>query len=260
MTIGAAIGGAGTSGTKAIVVRAAGPALTQLGVSGVLTDPKMALIAQSNGATVASNNDWAGDVALTTAFAQVGAFPYAAASSKDAALSQPALAASNYTVQVSDTGTSSGTVIAELYDATPTHAYTTTTPRLINVSVLKQIGAGATLTAGFVIDGPTSKTMLVRAVGPSLGLPPFNIAGVLADPSLQLFNNATGAKINENNDWGGDPALAAGFASVGAFALANATTKDAAVLVTLAPGQYSAQVRGADAGAGLAIVEVYEVP
>ncbi|MDO8540573.1 MAG: lamin tail domain-containing protein [Opitutaceae bacterium] len=260
MTMGTVIGGAGTSGTKAIVVRAAGPALTQFGVIDVLPDPKMALIHQASGVTVASNNDWAGDPVLSAAFAQVGAFPYAPPSSKDAGISQPALAPANYTVQVSDVGTGAGTVIAELYDATPASAFTATTPRLINVSVLKQIGAGTTLTAGFVIDGPTSKTVLVRAVGPTLGLPPFNIPGVMADPILELFNNATGAKINENNDWGGTTTLSAGFTSTGAFALTNASTKDAALLVTLAPGQYSARVSSPDGGGGMVIVEVYEVP
>jgi hypothetical protein len=260
MTIGTAIGGAGTSGPKAIVVRAAGPALTQLGVTGVLPDPRMALIHQVNGVTIASNNDWAGDPALSAAFARVGAFPYGAASSKDAGISQPALIPSSYTVQVSDGGSGSGTVIAELYDATPDDAQTATSPRLINVSVLKQIGAGTTLTAGFVIDGTTNKNVLVRAVGPTLGLPPFNVPGVMADPTLALYDNVTKAKINENNDWGGTATLSARFASVGAFALASASTKDAALLVSIPPGQYSVQVSGADGSGGMVIVEIYEVP
>ncbi|MEO6246653.1 MAG: lamin tail domain-containing protein [Opitutaceae bacterium] len=260
MTIGTVIGGAGTGGTKAIVVRAAGPALTQLGVSGVLPDPKLALINQGSGVTVAANDDWAGAPALAAAFAQVGAFPYAAATSKDAGLSLSALLPANYTVQVSDSGTGTGTVIAELYDATPSGALTATTPRLINVSVLKQIVAGTTLTAGFVIDGPTNKTVLVRAVGPTLGLAPFNIPGVMTDPKLELFDNARGVRIDQNNDWGGTTALSAGFASVGAFALTNASTKDAAILVTVIPGQYSVQVSSADGGGGVVIVEIYEVP
>jgi hypothetical protein len=260
MTIGTSIGGAGTTGTKAIVVRAAGPALTQLGVIGVLPDPRLALIEQRTGGTVAANNDWAGDPELISTFARVGAFPFAVAASKDAGLAQFALGPANYTVQVSDMGTGSGTVIAELYDATPESALTATTPRMTNVSVLKQIAARTTLTAGFVIDGPGEKTVLLRAIGPSLGLPPFNIPGVMLDPKLALFDNTTGTKINENDDWGGTPALAAGFNSVGAFQLANASTKDAALLVKVAPGQYSVQVSGADGGGGVAIVEVYDVP
>jgi hypothetical protein len=260
MTIGAAIGGGGTSGTKGIVVRAAGPALAQFGITGVLPDPRVVLINQGSGITIATNNDWAGESALVAAFAQVGAFPFGAATSKDAGISLPALPASNYTVQVSDGAAGSGAVIAELYDATPDQAFTATTPRLINVSVLKQIGAGTTLTAGFVIDGSTPKTVLVRAIGPTLGLPPFNVPGVMSDPKVALYDNTTRATIHENNDWGGTSALSAGFASVGAFALASGSTKDAALLVTLAPGQYSVQVSGADGGGGMVIAEIYEVP
>ena len=104
---------------------------------------------------VATNNDWNGTDALNTAFAAVGAFAYAAPSSKDAAIFQSSLAPGNYTVQVSDTGAGTGTVIAELYDATPAATVGSTTPRLINVSVLKHIGAG--LTAGFVVGSGSAK-------------------------------------------------------------------------------------------------------
>jgi hypothetical protein len=260
MTIGASIGGAGTSGTTAIVARAAGPALTQFGVASVLPDPRLTLIQQGTGAAIASNNDWEGNPELSAAFARVGAFPYATSTSKDAGIALGSVAPTNYTLQVTDNGSGSGTVIAELYDATPSTAFSVSKPRLTNISVLKQITAGATLTAGFVIDGPTARTVLVRAVGPSLGGAPFNIPGVMADPKLELFGGAGGAKINENNDWGGTAALTAGFTNVGAFALANAATKDAALLVTLEPGQYSVQAKGADGGGGVVIVEIYEVP
>jgi hypothetical protein len=270
MTLGTVVGGSGTSGTKALVIRAAGPALGQLGVTGVLPDPTMTLnnTSASPAVVVGVNNDWAGAADLITAFAQVGAFPYASPTSKDAGMYLPTLASGNYTVQVSDAGSGSGTVIAEIYDATPGSSFTATTPRLINVSVLKTIGAGTSLTAGFVIGGATSKTVLVRAVGPTLGAAPFNIGAVLADPKLELFNNSTGVKINENNDWATPvppltttaAQLTAAFTSVGAFQLANTATKDAVLLVSLAPGPYSARVSGADNGGGTAIIEVYEVP
>lgn len=259
MTVGAVIGGAGTSGSKALVARAAGPALTQFGLGGVLPDPKIALFGQG-GVLLASNGDWAGDQALRAVFAQVGAFPLGDAASKDAGIFQPALAAANYTVQVSDAGAGVGNVIVELYDATPSNAVSAVTPRLINVSVLKRIAAGSALTVGFVIEGTAPKTVLLRAIGPTLGAAPFGIAGAMADPRLELFAGAAGGKIGENNDWAGSAALSASFAAVGAFAPASPATKDAAMLASLAPGQYSAQVRSADAGEGLVIVEVYEVP
>lgn len=72
------------------------------------------------------------------------------------------------------------------------------TPRLINVSELRQVGAGTTLTAGFVVGGSGTKQVLIRAVDPSLAH--LDVGGTMADPKLALFNNTTGVKINETNN------------------------------------------------------------
>jgi hypothetical protein len=117
---------------------------------------------------------------------------------------------------------------------------------------LKNIGSG--VTAGFVIGGATPRKVLVRAIGPTLAS--FGVGGVVADPRLALFTGQT--QIAANDNWGGDAALSAAFVQVGAFALA-ADSKDAAILVTLDPGSYTAQVSGVG-GTGVALVEVYEVP
>jgi hypothetical protein len=270
MTMGTVLGGGGTSGPKPLLARAAGPTLgaappAGFGLPNVLPDPTMTLVNTSNSPnfTVASNNDWGGGAALSNAFAQVGAFAYAAPNSKDAALFQSgaaALSPGNYTVQVSDAGTGSGTVIAELYDATPAGTFSASTPRLINVSVLKQIETGAMLTVGFYVGGSTAKTVLIRAVGPSLGQPPFNISSAMADPQLTLFNSSQVA-IAGNDNWGGNNALATTGGRVGAFALFSPTSRDAVLLMTLAPGSYTVQVSPVSGTAGgTAIVEVYEVP
>jgi cyclophilin family peptidyl-prolyl cis-trans isomerase len=256
MTMGTVLGGSGTSGAKPLLARGAGPSLAQLGVTGFLPDPTVTLF--SGNTAVATNNDWAGNTELSAAFTQAGAFPYTDASSKDAAIFQSALAPGNYTVQVKDTGTGNGTVIAELYDSSGV-AYTASTPRLINVSVLKPIANGSVLTAGFVVGGSTSKTVLIRAVGPTLGAAPFGLGGVLADPQLKLFN-AQQNVIASNDDWGGSLELMVAAENVGAFRLAAGTSKDAVLLLTLPPGSYSAQISGANNTGGTAIVEVYEVP
>ena len=257
-TVGTVIGGTGTSGSQPLLVRAAGPSLTPFGVTGPLADPR--LVVFSGQIITASNDDWSGTAALSAAFAQVGAFAYTSVASKDSAVYNPAMPAGAYTVQVSGVGGATGAVIAELYDATPTSAFTAATPRLINLSVLKQINVGEILTAGFVIAGSATKNVLIRAVGPALGGAPFNIPGVMADPQLVLYQSGVVAPLTSNNDWGGGTALATAFASVGAFAFSNATSKDAALLVTLQPGNYTAQVTGVNGSAGLALVEVYEVP
>jgi hypothetical protein len=261
MTIGTVLGGAGTSGSKPLLARAVGPSLAQLGVNGFLPDPTMMLVntGVSPIVTVATNNDWAGATSLANAFAAVGAFAYASATSKDAAIFQPSLSPGNYTVQVSDAGNGSGTVIAELYDASGT-AFTPATPRLVNVSVLKQISPDGALTAGFVVGGSTAKTVLVRAVGPTLGAAPFGLGGTMPDPQLKLFNSAQ-AVVATNDDWGGDAQLTSAASRVGAFALIAPSSKDAVLLLTLAPGNYTAQASPAGGTAGgTAIVEIYEVP
>ena len=253
-TLGASVGGAGTSGPKPLLVRAAGPALAGFGIADFLPDPRLELF--SGPTSVAANDNWGGTTQLANAFAAVGAFNYASASSKDAAVFKTDATGGGYTVRISDTGGAAGRVIAEVYDATPAADFTATTPRLINVAVLKQINPGSILTAGFVIGGSTARTVLVRAIGP--GLAPLGVTGVLPDPKIELF--AGSAVIAANDNWGGDAQLTAVGRSVGAFAIADLAGKDAVILVTLAPGSYTAQLTGVAGGSGQALLEVYEVP
>jgi len=252
-TLGTVIGGGGTSGTKALLVRAVGPTLGAFGVASAIADAKLDMFAGSN--VVASNDDWGGGAALSDAFASVGAFPLASAASKDAAVFNPGLAARDYTVQVSAVGGATGEVLAELYDASSSATFGATTPRLVNVSVRKTIGDSETLIAGFTVGGTTSRTVLVRAIGPTLA--GFGVSGTMADPQLALFSGDT--KIAENDDWGGDAQLTTIGSSVGAFGVSDTKSKDAILLITLAPGGYTAQVKG-NGGGGQALVEIYEVP
>jgi M6 family metalloprotease-like protein len=251
LTMGFVVGGEATVGSKPLLVRAVGPSLAALGVPGILPDPRMELFA--GGSRIAENDNWGGSATLRTAMASVGAFPLAETTSRDSVIVTN-LARRDYSVKISGVGAAAGTVIAELYDSSGP-AFTAVTPRLINVSVLKQIGAG--LTTGFVVDGVTPVKVLVRAIGPTLGEAPFNVPDVLKNPQLALFRDGT--KLAENDDWGGGPSLVTASASVGAFPIPS-TSLDAALIVTLAPGSYTAQVSGVGGTTGVALVEVYEVP
>ena len=156
-------------------------------------------------------------------------------------------------MQVSAASGATGVALAEIYDASPT--YDATTARLINVSARTLAGTGGNiLIAGFAIGGTTSKTVLIRAVGP--GLAPFGLTGLLADPKLELYAGATLVTANDNW-WNGGPRPAV-FDSVGAFQL-PAFSKDAALLVTLAPGSYTAQVSSIGNTTGVALIEVYAI-
>lgn len=255
MTMGTVLGGAGTGGTKALLARVAGPSLAQLGVTQFMPDPQMALV-RAGGPVVASNDNWGGEPALATAFSAVGAFPYASAASRDAAIYQPALAAGGYTVELGDRAGSPGFAIAELYDSTPKASFTAGTPRLVNVSVRRNIPEGSPLVAGFYIDGTTSRTVLIRAIGPGLAV--FGVPETMPDPELKLLG-ANSAVIAANDNWGGTAQLTATGAAVGAFAVSNPASNDAMLLITLPPGKYTTEVIGRGAG-GAALVEVYEVP
>jgi hypothetical protein len=126
---------------------------------------------------------------------------------------------------------------------------------LMNLSTRATLVAGGVLSPGFVIGGTTPRRVLIRAIGP--GLAPFGVTGVMANPTLAVFNGAL--QIGANDDWSGDVALDATFAAVGAFGLPPAS-RDAALVVTLPPGAYTATVRGATAAdAGEVLVEVYFV-
>jgi glucose/arabinose dehydrogenase len=139
---------------------------------------------------------------------------------------------------------------------------TAPSPRLIDISTRGQVGTGANLLiAGFVVGGTTSKTVLIRASGPAIGAAPFNVAGALADPQIQLFGQGNLAPLLASNaGWSGNPQISAEASAVGAFPWTNPTSKDSALLVTLAPGAYTAQVSGASGDSGVALVEVYDVP
>ncbi len=264
MTVGTVLGGGAATSTVPVLFRAAGPSLTQFGVGGILPNPAMTLNSTSGSPAlfVASNSGWGGTSALVTAFTQVGAFAYSSSTSADSAIYRNPLSAGNYTVVVRDAGSASGNVIVEIYDATPFASFASAPTRLTNVSVLKNISTS--LTAGFVVGGAGGKTVLLRAVGPTLGTA-FGLPGVMSDPQLTLFSGQTAIASNDN--WGTPTNSAAATAaqittaaiSVGAFTLGNGS-KDATILITLLPGNYTAQVTGVGGSAGSAIVEVYEVP
>jgi hypothetical protein len=240
-----------TDGPKRLLLRGIGPTLAQLGVGGPLADPQLNLY--GGGTVLDRNDDWGGAAAMSDAMAAVGAFGLPPAS-RDAALPR-LLAPGAYTMLVTTTTGSSGIALAEAYDTdlAPPSA------RLLNVSARGQAGTGANLLiAGFVVGGPAPKTLLVRAVGPGLNdvFPQlFTASAVLANPTLAIFDGR-GARIAENDNW--SVSLAPFAQSAGAFALTPGSL-DAALVLTLPPGDYTAQVAGVGGTTGIALVEVYDL-
>lgn len=244
------------SGNMPLLLRGMGPSLTLLGLNSYLADPVATLYSGST--AIASNDNWGGNSQVEAWRNQVGAFSFTSSNSLDAAMAvTPAVG--TYTMQITGNGGGTGNALAEIYDAT-SGTITTSTPRLTNISARTNVGTGDNiLIAGFVIHGSTAKTVLIRANGPALtelGLS----SGLLANPKLLLFNASTNTMITQNDDWAGDAHIAQAAASVGGFPVLNGGSTDAAMLITLPPGNYTAEVMGADGGTGIALIEVYEVP
>jgi N-acetylneuraminic acid mutarotase len=133
-----------------------------------------------------------------------------------------------------------------------------------NISTRLAVGTNDNvLIGGFIVTGNASKKVIVRAIGPELGAPPYNVPNALADPTLEL-RDGTGALIASNDNWMDDP----GAAQIQTNHLAPGDPRESAMIVTLAPnngdpasltGHYTAIVRGKNGTTGNALVEVYDV-
>ena len=128
--------------------------------------------------------------------------------------------------------------------------------RLVNQSLRAEVTPGSgTLIGGFVVRGGMSKSMLIRAVGPSLdeAMVPVRIP----DPVLTVYNS-DGQAIMTNDDWGDTELLKSTFADVGAFSLTEGST-DSAILAIFEPGLYTTHVESRNGEPGEALLEVYDV-
>lgn len=231
--------------SKNILMRSVGPGLDPYTDSAVLFDPKLSL--STNGAVVASNDNWGGTWTLSTTFSRVGAFPLSS-TSRDAALLK-SLSASTH--QMVTNGDNTGIALAEIYDADSLHPPAGRITRLFAQSKVRT-GEGV-MVVGFSVIGDKSLKVLIRAVGPSLS----GVTGTLLDPQMSLYKGTT--LLQSNDNWGGGSTLASAFNAAGAASL-SASSKDSAIYLTLAPGAYTAVVSGVKSTSGVARVEIYEVP
>ena len=114
---------------------------------------------------------------------------------------------------------------------------------------------------GFIIEGTGPKTVILRAIGPELVAPPFNIPNALGDPTLEL-HNGSGALIARNDNW--QTTMIGGIITANQVnAIQNSghaptQPSESAIIATLQPGNYTAAVRGVNNTTGLALVEVYD--
>lgn len=238
---------------RQILVRAAGPALKSFGVVDRLGDPAIQLF---RGETVlASNNNWSdgGQAAtVSNAAAQVGAFSFSPGST-DAGL-VTSLPSGSYTVVL---GGGSGNSVVEIYDLSA--AGGDVSGKLINVSTRGRVtnNTDRPLIGGFVVSGTATARVMVRALGPALNA--FGVGGALADPRI-VIRRSDGSTVATNDNWGDSDAasLTAATSQMGAVALTDGS-KDAAALLSLPAGSYTAEVQSVDGTSGVTLIEVYQV-
>ena len=227
----------GGSTPKKVLIRAVGPNLANYGVSGVLLDPSLQLF--SGQTPIASIDDWGS----ASNAAEIQASGFAPVNGKESAILST-LNPGAYTAIVSGVGGGTGVGIVEVYELNRTEI------PLINISTRGKVLTGDNvMIGGFIIQGDSAKTVLIRAVGPNLSN--YGVTGVLANPKLQLYSGQT--VIATNDDWGKSKNASA----ITATGLAPVNPLESAILITLQPGAYTAIVSGADGGSGVGIVEVF---
>jgi large repetitive protein len=126
------------------------------------------------------------------------------------------------------------------------------------LSTLGSVPSGGNFSTNFTISGTTAETVLVRAVGPGL-TPVFGTSGAVPNPQLQLQPQGQSTVLAANAGWGSDQAIANATTAEAAFPL-QSNSRDAAVLLSLQPGTYTAQVSDLNGNAGTVLVQVIQVP
>ena len=232
------------SAAKNIALRAIGPSLSfggQKPAADRLLNPALTLF-DASGAPIGGNDDW-----MTAARRQElidrGLAPEDSRESAEIFTLQPGA----YTAVVRGSNDESGVAVIELYDidqGSPANA--------VNISTRGRVQADDNvMIGGFIIGGAQAQRVIARAIGPSLTAR--GIAGALQNPTLDLVNSS-GTSVGFNDNWRSEQET-----EISASGLAPADDAESAIIRSLAPGQYTAVVRGAADTTGVGLVEVYRL-
>ena len=229
-----------------VILRSIGHSLAAAGIANAISDPMIELH-DSTGSIIASNDDWISGADAQT----IASYHLDPPNSIESAI-YATLNPGSYTVIVkgfsdSSTPAAIGVGLFELYDLHLTNSragnISTRGEALLNDNVM--IG-------GFIVGGGAPKTLIVRALGPSLANS--GLTGTLADPFLDL-HDAQGNLISSNDDWGQSPDAAL----IQSEGFAPSDPKESAIQTTLNPGNFTAIVHGVNNATGLGLVEVYDL-
>jgi hypothetical protein len=233
----ALIGGFIVTGTepKKVIIRAIGPSLN---LPGKLANPTLEL--HQGNTLLESNDNWV-DSPNKQAIIDTGIPPK---NNLESAIVRTLPAnGTGYTAIVRGVNNGTGIGVVEAYDLD-----TTANSKLANISTRGFVQTGDNvLFAGMIVVGQASQKVIIRALGPSTGVP-----GAMADPTLELHDE-NGALLEANDNWVDSPNKQAIIDST----IPPKNNLESAIVRTLPPANYTAIVRGAKNATGIAVVEVY---
>jgi hypothetical protein len=250
------------AGPKTVILRAIGPELIAppFNIPNALGDPTLELY-NGSGALIARNDNWqttiiGGIIAASqvSAIQNSGHAPTQPTESAIIATLQPG----NYTAILRGKNNTVGIALVEVYDLSSGAAST-----LGNISTRGFVQTGNNvMIGGFIVQGTGPKRVILRAIGPELSAPPFNIPNALANPRLEL-HDGSGALIARNDNWQttmiGGIIAGSQVSAIQNSGHAPTQPSESAIIATLSPGNYTAIVRGVNNTTGVALVEVYDL-
>jgi formylglycine-generating enzyme required for sulfatase activity len=232
--------------TKKILVRAIGPSLVHFGITDALANPILEIF-DANNTKIASNDNWKttqiGGIITGDQFPEINGGGLAPSNDLESAIVAN-LAPGAYTAVVRGAGNTVGTGVVDAFDLSDG-----STARLANIATRGLIQPGDQLMiAGFIVqNGPVK--VVISAIGPSLAA--FGITNALPDTTLQL-RDQNAALVRENDDW-----MTTQKTELESTGLQPSHQLEAALVETLQPGLYTAQVRGKPEATGTGVVQVY---
>ena len=225
---------------KKVIILGIGPSLTNRGVPGALANPTLELYFGNT--LLKSNDDWINSPDKQ-AIIDSGVAP--TDNLESAIIATLPANSSGYSAIVRGAGGSTGVGALQAYDLDRS-----VDSKLANISTRGLVQTGDNLLiAGTIVLGETAQKVIVRAIGPSLGLP-----GQLADPILEL-RDQNGGLIDSNDNWKDSPNKQA---IIDSTIPPSNDLESAIVAILPANGaSYTALVRGANNSTGIGVVEVY---